>query len=31
MAFVASLSGLFVLRDDEEFLRHVKWVLGAGD
>jgi hypothetical protein len=31
MASIASLSGLFVLRDDEKFLRHVKWALGAGE
>jgi hypothetical protein len=31
MAAVASLPGLFVLRDDKEFLRHVEWALEAGE
>jgi hypothetical protein len=28
---VTSMSRLFVLRNDEKFLRHVKWALGASD
>lgn len=31
MAAFISLPGLFVLRDDEKFLRHVKRLLGASE
>ena len=31
MAAVASLPRLFVLRDDQKFLRHVKWSLGPSE
>ena len=30
MAAASPLSRLFILRDDEKFLRHVKWELAAG-